>query len=131
MVRGFLVTVFVVALALVPIGAASAETSVVDGGKIAVHARILATHYIIIDEHDTIIQIDSNTQDIATPRVFEHKVTSGNEREMTQAIYRQYERLIPGGKSHVGTVYRTHSSPVLAALNPQYHPQLPVLPLSK
>jgi hypothetical protein len=86
-VRGFLAIVFVLACVSVPTVTASAHSTVVDGGKITVHARIAATHYIIVDEHDKIIQIDSNTTDVATPRIFLQKVKSGNERVMTPTVY--------------------------------------------
>jgi hypothetical protein len=127
-VRGFLAIVFVLAGTFVPTVAASAHSTVVDGGKITVHARIEATHYIMVDEHDKIIQIDSNTNDTATPRVFLQKVKTGNERDMTPTVYAQYQHLIPGGVTHVGTVYRASSDPVLIALDPHYRSQLPALP---
>jgi hypothetical protein len=127
-VRGFLAIVFVLVCASVPTVTASAHSTVVDGGKITVHARIAATHYIIVDEHDKIIQIDSNTTDVATPRIFLQKVKSGNERVMTPTVYSQYRRIVPSGVTHIGTIYKASSDPILVALDPHYHPQLPALP---
>jgi hypothetical protein len=127
-VRGFLAIVFVLACVSVPTVTASAHSTVVDGGKITVHARIAATHYIIVDEHDKIIQIDSNTTDVATPRIFLQKVKSGNERVMTPTVYAQYRRIVPSGVTHIGTIYKASSDPILVALDPHYRPQLPALP---
>jgi hypothetical protein len=127
-VRGFLAIVFVLVCASVPTVTASAHSTVVDGGKITVHARIAATHYIIVDEHDKIIQIDSNTTDVATPRIFLQKVKSGNERVMTPTVYAQYRRIVPSGVTHIGTIYKASSDPILVALDPHYRPQLPALP---
>jgi hypothetical protein len=106
-VRGFLVLVFVLAPCVVPWRSISAETITVDGGSIRIQSQILATHYIITDEQGTITEIVSNSTGAARQRVFVHKTALGNERVMTDEIRRQYQSILPSGKSSTtGTIYK-------------------------
>jgi hypothetical protein len=114
----FLVSVCVLCV-LGASGTTSAETVTVQGNPITVTARVAATHYLIVNDKGEIVQIVSNTNGEAKPRVFLNKVARGQEHPLTDDISRQYKTLVPTGQSHVGTIYvRTQLPEVLPTYSP-------------
>jgi hypothetical protein len=102
------VLVIIAAFAL-PTEHATAEPMQVSGGQIRVLARVLPTHYIIVDHQGIITEIASNTDGPATPRVFLTDVALGQEQPYTSAVQEQYETLVPNGLGHIGILYRYSS----------------------
>lgn len=98
---------FALALALIAYGGvASAESVTVTGGKLNVHAKVLPRHTIVVDEQGLIMQIFSNTaEDVDSPRVYKGEIDAANEQPITPALYDEYRRLVPAGKSRVGLLY--------------------------
>jgi hypothetical protein len=110
-VAGFLVLVSVFVFSLA--GQASAETVSISQ-QIIVQAKVLPAQYIIINSSNKITQIDSNTDQDITPKVYLGKVAAGNERQLTDEIYQEYRKLVPAGKMRVGTLYKQKKVPSAA-----------------
>lgn len=74
-------------------------------GEIRITAVVAPVHYIIVNEDGDIIDITSNTDEDAAPKVYRDKVAAGNEVQLTRAIYQDYRAIVPAGKSRIGKLY--------------------------
>lgn len=84
---------------------ASAET-ITKSGKINVKARVIPAHTIVIDEQGEVVRITSNTsEEITQPRVFMVQIAAGNEKPLTDDIYKEYRRLVSPRQGKPGTLY--------------------------
>lgn len=99
-----LVLLFVLAVGWFGAGMASAQT-LTASGKIHLRGVVVPAHYVIVDDQGTIIKIISNTKEDTVPLVFSAKIDKANARPLTDDIYKQYQKLVPTGTSHQGTLY--------------------------
>jgi hypothetical protein len=84
-----------------PVSAATLSVS----GEITITARVADTHYVVIDNHDNVLEIISNTTRPAAPKVFRGS-TNSDERPLTEGVYEQYLRLTETNQGVMGTLYK-------------------------
>ncbi|MBA3758747.1 hypothetical protein H0X10_03895 [Candidatus Saccharibacteria bacterium] len=106
-----IVLVFAV-VALLP-ATAGAETFSISQ-NIEVRARVAATHTIILDDDDTILEISSNTTEEAVPRVFRNLIAKESVLPLTDEIYAQYRKLVPEGTGRAGLLYKYYQFPIFS-----------------
>jgi hypothetical protein len=93
------------ALIMMPVGTAGAET-LTAGGQLHINAEVRAKHTVIVDQAGLIQQIFSNTAEpTENVRVYLDSNDIGNETSLTDAIYEQYQQLVPAEQSRIGTLY--------------------------
>lgn len=85
-----------------------------DQGKLQIRAEVLPAQSIVLNDAGEIVQILSNTNQIATPRVFKGSVDASNRLPLTTVIYQKYRALIPAGSERIGVLY---SKPIDAPLS--------------
>lgn len=86
-------------------GAVVSAATLSASGEITITARVADTHYVIVDGHDNIVEIISNTTQSATPRVFRGS-TSSSEIPMSEGVYVQYRQLTQSSHGVIGTLYK-------------------------
>lgn len=97
--------IFALSVGFIPSETVSAGT-ITASGKITITARVADTHYVIVDNQDSIIEITSNTTQLVTPRVFRGSITDANEITLTKAIHEQYRQLTISNQGSAGTLYK-------------------------
>jgi hypothetical protein len=102
--RAVLAVVLLTATIILP-STASAET-LTAGGQLHINAEVRAKHTVIVDQARLIQQIFSNTAEpTENVRVYVDSNDIGNEMPLTDAIFEQYQQLVPAGQSRIGTLY--------------------------
>ncbi len=87
-----------------------ATTQSVNGGQLKIQAVVLPAHTVIVDEQGEITLIASNTTEgVEEPKVYRGNAIRGNEQELTPAIFAEYRRFVPEGKSRIGILYDKNS----------------------
>jgi hypothetical protein len=82
----------------------------IDADQYVVHASVAPSHFVIINAHDTITEIISNSPLQASPTIYEDSVKVGNKRTLTPQLNLQYLGIMTGlHGSLVGIIY--HPSP--------------------
>jgi hypothetical protein len=89
-------------------GAAAADMS--STAQITVTATVLPARFIIIDNHNHVTEVLSNSRQEVQPTVYLHNIARGNQQPLSSAIYNQYLSLVPAAKrAQSGVLYKLAS----------------------
>lgn len=89
----------IIVFTLLPAGAAGA-TSLSVSQTIHLSGVVPEMRYIVVDSHDKVTEITSNTVHDITPRVYRGSLQSGIQVPLTPAILRDYRAKIAGRDMH-------------------------------
>lgn len=85
---------------------AVAAESISVSKTITVEAKVLPAQYIILDKHNRIIEIGSNSSVAVVPTVFREKIAKQSELPLTGDISTRYKQLILEGQVKPGIMYK-------------------------